>query len=308
STDALKIDGVTVVPALNIDGPQAAFGMGIAFSWSSTPDGTLTIHIAFTWKSYDFKLDFTLTLSDIEHALDNLWEAIKSWIANNLKEFLNPLIKDIDTFVNAIKKGVLEFAHDALTIGKAIYQLFVHTVADLAHAIAQALKTLGFTFAQIADAISKIFDESVDWASKLVSAIWGECAMAGADALMFGPATGPVAISRTHALPPRLLIDLQRSDEGQAFLIDYYEHERELLTLLSATPAVQDRIEGMARAIDGAFAAGRPLAPPLLDAIDLLLPHASDDLRERMIALRPRVVAMGEESPAEVLGRLGPRP
>ncbi|MEM7526801.1 MAG: hypothetical protein AAF416_03875 [Pseudomonadota bacterium] len=308
STKALKKDGVTVVPPLNIDAPQAAFGLGIAFSWSSKPDGTLTVHIDFTWKSYNFHLDFTLTLADIEHALDNLWQAVKTWIANNLRTFLKPLIKNIETFVGAIKNGVLAFAHDALEIGKAIYHLFIGTVSNLAHAIAEALKTLGFNFAEIVEALRKIFNESADWATKIVSAIWGTCAMAGADQLMFGPMQGPVAVSRIHALPPRLLIDLRASDEGQAFLLDYYEHEAELLSLLSDAPVLDQRIEGAARAIDGAFASGRPLAPPLLEAMDLLLPHASDPLRERMIALKPAVEAMGDESPAEVLGRLRPHP
>lgn len=303
-TNPLKINGVTVVPALKFDGPAASLDLGIGLTWSGTPDGSLSAHIAFAWRGYAFDFKAELTLADIENALDKAWQAITAWIASNLRQFLEPLIKDIETFVDAIKNGVLEFAHDAIVIGAAIYNLFVDTVSDLAKEIALGLKTLAFSFAEIVQAIAQLFNLSVQEASKIVSAIWGQCSMAGADALLYAPMARQVHVqSRVHALPPRLLIDLQATQQGQQFLLHYYEHQAELVALLTARPEIAARVESATRAFDRSAMTGAPLAPALLDVVDAIMPLASDRLRESLIAFRPTVRAMGTAGAAEVAGR-----
>lgn len=171
----LTIDGVSIIPAVHIDGPAASLDIAIALS---TSGGSVSLELTFTWGSFNFDVKFSLDAQQMKDALSNLWNHITAWIETNLRTFYQDVLKDMDAFVDAIKDGVLKLGQDAEYVAGALKAAFNTTAKEAA----EALLRIGYLADDIVDALVKVFEISEAEAVGYVK----KCAMSAARSFIYG--------------------------------------------------------------------------------------------------------------------------
>lgn len=166
----LDIDGVPIIPAVTIQGPSASLSIGASASPSAA---TVSVALSFTWGSFDMSPTFTLDATQVEGALANLWAQIVGWIDTNLQQFYQPVLADVQAFVDAIKNGVLALGQDAAYVAAALKQAFSAAASD----VARYLSDLGYSISQTTAALVSVFEMGLDEAAQLVSQFAQACAV-----------------------------------------------------------------------------------------------------------------------------------
>ncbi len=300
----LKIAGVTVFPAVHLVSPRAGLDLGVALAWSGGVSGSLGLAVSFAWKDIDFNFSASLSLADVANALDNLWKALSAWMKDHVRKIFDTILGDIDAYLKALEAGVFTLAGGAVAIAEALVALF----SASAKQVAEALHALGEGFKAVVEAIAKVFGMAVDDAVKIVTDIYGQCAMTGADVLMYGdPAV--ITVDTRFLLPPSVLIDVQQTVEGQRFAYHYYAHQEELGHLLMEHPDVRFGVQRLTH--DSPYPLSEaddsvPVGSAMITVLDLLVPYASPQLRASIEELRPELERTTVESYDDLLGSLTP--
>jgi hypothetical protein len=167
---ALKIEGVTIIPAMRIDGPTASASLGVKVSSS---EAKLSVGLKFAWLGTGFDIGFELDAMKIANLLGNLWEEIKKWIVGNLETFFEPILKDVQKFINAIKNAGIWVADQAKEIAAALKAAYKYT----AEQVSKALKEIGCAIEDVVKAVSDAFNVAYDVAADIVNKAVKGCAM-----------------------------------------------------------------------------------------------------------------------------------
>ena len=167
---ALEIGGVTIIPSTRINGPTASTTLKVV---ASRTEAYVKVGLKFAWLGADFDVSFTLDAMKIANVLANLWEEIKNWIVNNLKEFYKAILQSVEKFINAIKNAGLWVADQAKEIAAALKAAYNYT----AEQVSKALKEIGCAVEDIVKAVSNAFNVVYDEAARIVNAAVKSCAV-----------------------------------------------------------------------------------------------------------------------------------
>ena len=159
---ALKIAGVTIIPAMRIDGPSAALSVGVTVNSS---EASVALGLKFAWLGADFDISFKLDAMKIANLLSNLWEEIKKWIVDNLKEFYKAILSTAEKFIEAIKNAGIWLADQAKEIAAALKAAYNYT----AEQVSKALKEIGCAIEDVVKAVSDAFNVAYDVAADIVN-------------------------------------------------------------------------------------------------------------------------------------------
>ncbi|MCR9255490.1 MAG: hypothetical protein NXI16_05280 [Alphaproteobacteria bacterium] len=263
----LKVDGITLIPKVHIDGPKADLGASITVG----SDVSLSMHLTFEWGGLPkFDLHFTLDLGDIASDLSKLGSAILSWLENNVKKVFADILSDVSKWIDAIKNALGELADDIDNVANALANYFETGAEDAA----QYLKDIGAEFDQIVSALTSFFHKTYDEAVTIVEDLVQDCAMASANA----------AASETGADHPSLRdmrFMLTGTEEGRQLLYLRYGYGDEIWRLLAHHPTIRARLAALERSPEG----GRDLQLVLQTSILALIAvahRASPGLREQI--------------------------
>jgi hypothetical protein len=167
---ALKIGGVTIIPATRINGPTASLALGVTVN---SREASLAVGLKFAWLGADFDISFKLDAMKIANVLSNLWDEIQKWIVDNLKEFYKAILSTAEKFIEAIKKGALWVADQAKEIAAALKAAYNYT----AEQVSKALKEIGCAIEDIVKAVSDAFNVVYDEAARIVNSAVKTCAV-----------------------------------------------------------------------------------------------------------------------------------
>jgi hypothetical protein len=159
---ALKIAGVTIIPAMRINGPSAALAVGVTVN---SREASVELGLKFAWLGADFDISFKLDAMKIANLLSNLWEEIKKWIVDNLKEFYKAILSTAEKFIEAIKKAGIWVADQAKEIAAALKAAYNYT----AEQVSKALKDIGCAIEDVVKAVSDAFNVAYDVAADIVN-------------------------------------------------------------------------------------------------------------------------------------------
>ncbi len=167
---ALKIAGVTIIPATRINGPTASASLRVV---ASRTEAYVKVGLKFAWLGADFDVSFTLDAMKIANVLANLWDEIKKWIVDNLEEFYKAILQTAEKFIDAIKNAGLWVADQAKEIAAALKAAY-HYTADQ---VSKALKEIGCAVEDIVKAVANAFEKAYDEAAAIVNAAVSTCAV-----------------------------------------------------------------------------------------------------------------------------------
>jgi hypothetical protein len=174
---ALKVAGVTIIPATTINGPTASLSLSVAVSSSEANVG---VRLKFAWLGADFDVSFTLDAMKIVNLLANLWEEIKRWILSNLEEFYKAILSSAQKFIDAIKNGALWVADQAKEIANALKSYYNYT----ADQVSRALKEIGCAVDAVVKAVAAAFSLAYDEAARIVNDAAKTCALGMTEAFI----------------------------------------------------------------------------------------------------------------------------
>lgn len=267
---------VTVIPKAHVDADSAAIDVSLDASIPS--DFSLAGRLDVYWGSVHFSPHFTLTLQDIKHDLNNLWQAVIAWIKSNLEAFYHAVLQDLDKWAAFIKREFTAFAHDADKVAKAL----IHYFDAVADDVARILHDLEHDFLTVVKTLVRYFELSFHDAIQIAKKYFGKrCASTLAYTAVMGQQMAQ------HG--PYFRAELAQSESAQPLLVQYYLHEDELRTLLLGhTPAVERRLAEHPDAQLAVSARDRPVAA-VLAVLDAVYPDASPSLRDSIDTLRPLI-------------------
>ncbi|MDG5490533.1 hypothetical protein [Psychroserpens sp. SPM9] len=176
--NGLSIDGIPILPAFSIHGPNASLDIACAINLS---DPYLSFDLDFNWGSFHFNPKFRIDAKAVVDLLSNLWEHIKNWINTNLKTFFKDLLSDVTKFVEAIANGVLKLGQDAFFVARALYKFFKQEITAVAKFLYHEIE---FGFTAVVEALVKVFDVGIDEVLRIMEAIGEQCAVASGDLLI----------------------------------------------------------------------------------------------------------------------------
>ncbi|UZK68048.1 hypothetical protein OKW76_08105 [Sphingomonas sp. S1-29] len=284
---AYKINGLTVIPPIHIPGVAAGLTLGAGLALSPV-GGSFSIGLSFSYAGQNFTPNFTLTLTDITHAIGNLWDAIATWLKNNVKLLYANILSSLENFAAAIASGLIAFGNDLVAAAKAMMAAFDASIEQ----IGQVFKQLGKTFEDACNAIAEAFGKTAAAVAKALDDIWAAakgCAMQGAAPLMHATSLGEegdrqrddgLRLAVAYELRWRqALFDMAALPGGRELLFHYYLHQHEIVRLIT--------IEGRNRVLPATKDADHPLRE-LGDRLAAIRPNASPELAksiETMLAI-----------------------
>ena len=167
---ALKIAGVTIIPATRINGPTANLALAVTVN---SREASVGLRLKFQWLGVQFDVGFTLDAMKIANLLSNLWDEIKKWIVDNLSEFYKAITETAEKFVAAIKNAGIWVADQAKEIAAALKAAYNYT----AEQVSKALNDIGCAIEDVVKAISATFNVVYDEAARIVNGAVKGCAM-----------------------------------------------------------------------------------------------------------------------------------
>jgi hypothetical protein len=297
-TPALVIAGVEVLPSIHLQAPSASLDLSLGFSWSGAISGGFGLAVSFGWRGVQLSFVASVSLADIANSIANLWNAMATWIKANVLKVFAAILGNIGDYIAAIKNGLFQFAGGALALARALVALFDAG----AQAVAEALCAIGYGFEAIVDTLVDTFKLAVNAAVDIARALFGQCSLAAANGLLFGPLQ--TIVDPRFVLPPKILTDLARKPMAHGFLVHYYQHQSEIRQLLAQDHVVRRSLHNLAQ---GFAPAGTPIAPHLLNAMSVLEVYGSPELRDSVRHLQPQMELVGDLTYAELLAVLPDR-
>lgn len=291
----LVIDGVTLIPQVTIDGPQAEFDLSIAVN--PTVIAELSCRLTFAWRGWSFDVSFTLNAGDIANELTHLWSAMIGWLQDHVEDVFSEILGDVAKWVDAVKNVFTELGDDIDEVANALANYFVTAAEDAA----QYLKDLGFDFDAIVQALYDYF--KIAWADAvaIAEALFDDiCPVETA----YQSADGVNAIARRTPLTIRdLRFALTTRRRGRELLAFYYGYRAELSRLLARHPAQRGRLERLERSARGADDLYL-LCDTAARALFTIAPEADPQLRTQIDALIPLLMDARTLSHGELLRSL----
>lgn len=287
-----SVGGVELIPQVHIDGPKAALAFGIQID--PTVIFEMSLRLKFAWGSLGFDIGFTLTAADIAHELTNLWNALITWLKDNVGKLFADLLADVAKWVKALEDELKALGEDIAKVADALANFFKTTVEDAA----AFLKRLGFAFLAIVNALVDFFKVAFDTAYAIVESLWDDCAMENAQQQAYDP-TAP---ERRYTVPD-MAYALTASPGGQQLLATYFRHSGELDVLLAPHPYLADRLASLARSHQRSSDM-RLMCDTAVRALVAVAPAASPELSEDIDELIPLLMRYRTMSTAGVLADL----
>jgi hypothetical protein len=287
-----SVAGIELIPQVHIDGPAAALALGIRVDPSVIFE--LGLGLKFSWGNVGFSVDFTLSAADIAHELTNLWNALITWLKNNVGKLFADLLDDVTKWIEALFTIFKDLALDIAKVADALANFFLTTVYDAA----AFLKQLGYAFMAIVDAIVEFFKVALDVAYQIVEAIWGDCSMASAQQLAYDA----TALEQRYTLPD-LAFQLTRSPAGQRLLLLYYRNADELTRLLAPHPYLHEQLRLLVKSYQQATDI-RLMCDTAVRALLAVAPDAGPQLSADIDELIPLLMRYREMTPAGLLADL----
>jgi cytochrome c551/c552 len=297
---ALEIAGVTVIPAIYIPGVSAGLTMGVGLQFKPV-GGSFSMGLSFSLGGHSFSPGFAITLADIGSDIAQLWDAIATWLKNNVKKLFEDILKSIEAFADAIASGLISFGNDLVAAAKAIKAAFNATIEQ----VGEAFKQIGYAFEDAAKAIASAFNTTVEAVVGVLKDIWVKaseaCSAVGANSLMLpgsgseppfhGLQAAPSAVAEPAARAwGQMLVDLAPRPGARTFLYNYYLHQPEMTRLMQTNATVhwrlrqanaasgppQSTVEHFARVLEALQPSASPgLAASIGTMLRILLPYRS---------------------------------
>jgi hypothetical protein len=287
-----SVGGIELIPRVHIDGPSAALAFGIRIDPSVIFQ--MSLGLRFSWESLNFSVDFTLSAADIAHELTNLWNAVISWLENNVEKLFAELLNDVTKWIAALENIFKDLAADIAKVADALANFFMTTAMDAA----AFLKQLGFAFMEIVYAIVEFFKLAFEEAYQIVEEIWGDCAMANAQQQAYNP----TALEQRYTLP-EVAFQLTASPGGQRLLLLYYRNADEITALLAPHPYLKEQLLALGRSYQRATDI-RLICDTAIRALVTVAPQASPALSADIDELIPLLMRYRDMTPAGLLADL----
>lgn len=285
-------EGIELMPSVHIAGPQGSVGLSLTINPTVIFD--LGFAFAFKWHEINVSIDPHLTAAELANNLENLWDAVVSWMGSNLDAVWADLKNDVRKWIAAIEAGLFEIAEDIDDIAKALANFFDAALDDAA----DALRAIGYEFEASVEALVTWFGATVQEAVEALGEVIEDCAMSTANAALV---PGVPVSARPKAATPTVVaatiepvvFPLTRTPQGQRLLLLWYTHQDELTELARGTPEARAASTSLAAA--GAVATHDELAagvngPTVAGGIDFLVAvrtGASPDLAEAIDTILP---------------------
>ena len=244
----LVVDGYTLIPAVDLDGPNTQLALKIAIN--PTVIAQLTVGLTIVWKGEKLTAGFNLTVADIGGDLAALENAIIAWLRANVATLFASFLTDAEAWLEAVVQFFSGLLDDIDNIAGVLAHYFAVGIDD----VAAYLMQLGYGFMAIVDALVDAFRIAFDQAVAIVEELWGECSMGLANTMAYSP---PPAVSLRD-----LQFALTGTARGQRMLLVYHGHGPENLAPLaraSAAEAAAARTRRVAARRRGPRAPGRDL-------------------------------------------------
>jgi hypothetical protein len=286
SVGPLETDGFTLVPQLDLNGPDTNFLLAILIN--PTVIAQLTIDLDISWQGERLTPHFTRTVGDIGGDLTKLNDAVIAWLKNNVDTLFADFIKDAKSWVAALEGVFSALLDDILNVANTLANHFGEGIDD----VAGYLKQLGYSFQDIVNALVHAFRVSIEQASKAAEGSWDDnCAMSQAN----DSAYGVPGVSLRE-----LQFALTATPRGQQMLLVYHGHGPEIWELLADHPRLRLRLQALAKSPRAAndLAALVDTGAAVLFAV---APRASPELRAHIDALIPELMRYRHMSHREFL-------
>lgn len=221
-TPAVTIDGLTIIPAINL-----SVSLDATFTITANPGFSFEVTGSFAWGSLTLTVEFGLTItswSDLKDLLITFFETYP-------KEIFRDIISTVSKWVQAVKYGLIKVGEEAAKILKNVYN-------QLADAAAQFLSDIGWAAYQIKNALVDVWNKTIEEAEKIVGDIAKFCSITTAWLAISG---GALTVAQyKHEVQLRLANSLVGTD----LLILYHKHQEQIDTLLD-TPDIRNRLVRM---------------------------------------------------------------
>lgn len=292
-------ESIELMPRVHIVGPQGSVGLSLTIN----PTVIFDIGFAFAFRWHDINVSISphLTAAELENDLENLWDAVVTWMGSNLDTVWADLKSDVRKWIAAIEAGLFEITEDIDDIANALANFFD---ADLKDA-ADALRAIGYEFEASVEALVTWFGATVEEAVEALGEVIDHCAMSTANAALI-PGVSVSARPRATALTvvaanvEPVVFPLTRTPQGQRLLLLWYTHQNELTRLAGDTSEARSAATNLAaaaaRGTDDELAAG-VAGPTVAGGIELLVAvraGASSDLAEAIDEILPVLEASAD--------------
>jgi hypothetical protein len=288
-----SVGGIELIPRIHIDGPSAA----LAFAIQIDPSVIFQMALAlkFSWGDIGFSVGFTLSAADIAHELTNLWNAMISWLENNVATLFEELLSDVTKWIAALGTIFKELASDIAKIADALANFFETAAADAA----AFLKQLGFAFLDIVYALVDFFKLAFEEAYKIVEEIFDAvCGVQTAQEQAYNRA----AIEQRCTLPD-VAFELTASPGGQRLLLLYYRNADEISQLLAPHPYLKEQLLALGTSHQKVRDV-RLMCDTAVRALVTVAPQASPALSADIDELIPLLMRYRDMTPSGLLADL----
>mgnify|MGYP001162094674 FL=1 len=285
-------ENIELMPRVTISGPQGSVGLSLTINPTVIFD--LGFAFSFTWHEINVSVAPHLTAAELENDLENLWDAVVSWMESNLDTVWADLKNDVGKWIAAIEDGLFAITEDIDDIAKALVNYFDASLEEAA----DALRAIGYEFEESVEALVTWFGATVEEAVEALGEVIDDCAMSTANAALLPgvpvsarPRASTATLVAANVEP--VVFPLTRTPQGQRLLLLWYAHQDELTQLAGGTPEARAASTNLAAAgapatddgpdasVDGPTVAGgiellvavrAGASPDLAEAIDEILP------------------------------------
>jgi hypothetical protein len=274
-----SVGGVELIPRVTINGPGASLSLGVTIN--PTVIAQITVGLQFSWASMPvFNINVTISLADIGNDLNNLYQAVITWLQNNVGKVFEYVLSNVSAWIEALGTVFSDLGKDIDKVADALANFFQTSVSDAA----AFLKDLGFGFEAIVDALVDYFKIAYDEAVQIVEALWNDCSMTNAfDQIEPGASIPKISVRD-------LQYELTKSEKGQRMLLVWYGYGDEIWSLLAPYPKLRQRLSYFNQSPRGANNL-RWLIDTQLEVLNTVAPHASPALKEHIAAIIPPLYA-----------------
>lgn len=225
-TKAITEDGLTIIPALNID-------IDLDMSCSLTINSGFTFHVQGSFAFGSLTLTVAFDLINIT-SWNNLGQQLKDFFETYPKELFRDLIdkSNVRKWVDALKQDLFHIGDE---LAKILFNFF-GVSADLA---AELLSELGWAEKDIENALESVWGKTKEEANKIIADIKKFCSVNNAYSLFNIP-------GRFTARPDiEILQNLSDASGAQEMLYRYYLSQHEINAICNTDTTIRNRLNRM---------------------------------------------------------------
>jgi hypothetical protein len=268
-TSPLKIDGLTIIPAIDID-----MHLDMSVTVIINPGFTFEVKGSFAWGSLTLSADLKLEIK----SWSDLKQALIDYFIKYPAQLFRDLVADVKKWIEALKQGLFKVAED---VARILYNVF-NVIADEA---AKLLRYIGWGFMAIVEALVSIWGMAVAAAEKLVSDILAFCSINNAHEILSHPT---VFTARPDI---ELLQTLTTAPRAQEMLYHYYMNQPLIDGVCARNAVVRARLYRVLQECTSPEATDMLVVEEIITALHVVAanggPGAADDLEPLIAELRP---------------------